>query len=150
MEKKIYASYGSNMNIAQMKHRCPKARVIGNGELADHRLIFRGNLGGVANVEPSEGHKVPVVLWTITAGCEQALDRYEGYPRLYTKDLVTIKTADGEVEAMIYVMCEEYKKLAAMPSDYYFSVIWQGYKDNGLKTKPLLKALKVTASELKN
>jgi len=51
METKIYAAYGSNMNLKQMKKRCPKAKVIGKGELHDYKLTFRGKQTGVANVE---------------------------------------------------------------------------------------------------
>ena len=29
----IYAAYGSNMNIEQMKYRCPESKIIGNGKL---------------------------------------------------------------------------------------------------------------------
>jgi len=31
---KIYAAYGSNMHLEQMKKRCPKAKVIGKGDWA--------------------------------------------------------------------------------------------------------------------
>ena len=27
MNKKVYGAYGSNMNLEQMAHRCPKARM---------------------------------------------------------------------------------------------------------------------------
>jgi len=78
---KNYAAYGSNMNIEQMEKRCPKAKVIGEGELLGYKLTFRGGRGGVANVERSSQKRVPIVLWAITEECERALDRYEGYVR---------------------------------------------------------------------
>ena len=29
---KLYIAYGSNLNLSQMKHRCPTARVIGTSD----------------------------------------------------------------------------------------------------------------------
>jgi len=145
---KMYAAYGSNMNLAQMKKRCPKAQVIGKGELHGYKLTFRG--GGYANVEVSDQDRVPIVLWAITAECEQALDRYEGYPRLYTKELASIVTVDGEETAMLYVMTKQYAGITAMPSERYFEIIRQGYLDNGIDTALLMKALEITQYEIVN
>lgn len=85
MKRKIYGAYGSNMNLEQMAHRCPKAKVIGSGILKDYKLTFRGRYKGVANIQPCKGKEVPIVLWEITDECERALDIYEGYPSLYVK-----------------------------------------------------------------
>ena len=35
-----YIAYGSNMVEEQMAHRCPNARLIGMGQLPNHRLEF--------------------------------------------------------------------------------------------------------------
>ena len=40
-KKKIYAAYGSNMNIFQMKNRCPAAEKICTGIPKDYQLEFR-------------------------------------------------------------------------------------------------------------
>ena len=42
MKEKIYCAYGSNMNLEQMSHRCPNAKVIGKGKLENYKLTFRG------------------------------------------------------------------------------------------------------------
>lgn len=148
METKIYAAYGSNMNLAQMKKRCPKAKVIGIGELNGYKITFRGRQAGVANVERHESASVPVVLWTITKECEKALDRYEGYPTLYKKETVSIDTADGAQDAMIYVMTKQYESMPAIPTEHYFEIIRQGYQDNDIDTATLNKALVNTRTEL--
>src|SRR5512135_1695151 len=106
---KVYGAYGSNMNVQQMSLRCPQARVIGTGLLENYRLTFRGCGRGVANVERKRGRTVPIVLWDITKDDEQALDLYEGFPRLYVKRVVEVVTSDGSVvRAMIYVMAQQY------------------------------------------
>ena len=146
----IYAAYGSNMNLAQMKKRCPKAQVIGKGELLGYKLTFRGKGTGYANIEVSDCGSVPIVLWSITNECERALDRYEGYPRLYTKELASIATVNGEQTAMLYIMTKQYKDMPVMPSEHYFGIIRQGYQDNEINTAPLMKALKFTRDEIVN
>jgi len=141
METKIYAAYGSNMNLKQMKKRCPKAKVIGKGQLQGYKLTFRGKQAGVANVERSGNDTVPIVLWKITGECEKELDRYEGYPRLYEKKEVVIDTAAGQQTAMIYVMAKQYESMPALPNDYYFETIKRGYMDNRIDVAFLLEAL---------
>ena len=60
---KYYLAYGSNLNLTQMFHRCPHARVIGHTSLSDMRLVFRGSkTGSYLTVEPDEAASVP-------AGC---------------------------------------------------------------------------------
>ena len=127
---KKYIAYGSNMNVEQMSRRCPNAKPIGKTVLKNYKLIFKG----VADIEKSESEEVPVVVWEITKECEKALDIYEGYPRLYRKEYVQIEI-NGKTElAMVYVM--NYAK-GAKPSEYYYNVIKQGYKDFVINTAPL-------------
>lgn len=149
MSTKIYAAYGSNMNIEQMKVRCPNAKVIGTGILKDYKLTFRGAARGVANIEKKKGYSVPIVLWEITPKCEKALDIYEGYPRLYVKQDIEVVTETGIIKAMAYVMAPQYTKMAAQPTEYYFSVIADGYFDNGINLKPLETAYSECLSELR-
>ena len=85
-KERLYIAYGSNLNLDQMKHRCPTAEIVGTAELKNWRLWFRG--GGhsaVATIERERGFKVPVLVWRIQPQDELALDRYEGWPHLYRK-----------------------------------------------------------------
>ena len=86
MEKRYYIAYGSNLNIRQMKMRCPGARIIGTSVIEDYRLLFKGSRSGsYLTIEPKEGSSVPVVAWEVTESDEKALDRYEGFPAFYYK-----------------------------------------------------------------
>jgi gamma-glutamylcyclotransferase (GGCT)/AIG2-like uncharacterized protein YtfP len=138
---KIYGAYGSNMNVRQMSKRCPRAKVIGKGNLKNYRLTFRGFNKGVANVEIMKGRVVPIVLWEITPECEIALDIYEGFPRLYVKREVEVVTETGLVKAMVYVMAKRYEESPAEPSRYYLETIKQGYLDNNISLKALKDAV---------
>lgn len=105
----VYLAYGSNLNIEQMGQRCPRATVIGGTILKGHRLTFRGRSGsGVATIERHKGSSVPVLLWEITPQCEKALDRYEGYPRLYRKKRLDVKFEGQDIQAMAYIMNEGF------------------------------------------
>ena len=136
----LYLAYGSNMNQTQMALRCPTAEVVGTGELKGYELLFRGaRRGAVATVEPKEGGTVPVLLWKIRKADEQALDRYEGYPRLYGKQMLQVELEGKEVPAMGYIMTPGHE--FGIPSDGYADVIWEGYEQCGLDTKPLEDAI---------
>lgn len=76
MEDRYYFAYGSNMNLEQMKYRCPVMEVVENVRLEDYRLAFRGRApgNGVATVLPEKGSYVEGVLWKITEACEKSLD----------------------------------------------------------------------------
>lgn len=134
MMEKIYIAYGSNMNMEQMAMRCPSARPIGKYILHDYKLEFRR----VANIIKCKGAETPVALWTITESCEKSLDRYEGYPRLYRKEYIKLKINKKEVIGMVYVM---NMGEIAEPSNHYYNVIKQGYKDFHIDMTSLEKAL---------
>jgi hypothetical protein len=114
MQKRYYIAYGSNLNIRQMKMRCPTARVIGTSEVPDYELLFKGSkTGAYLTIEPKEGGSVPVAVWETTEADEAALDRYEGCPAFYYKtELVLpikgIKT--GKIRnrrVYVYIMHED-------------------------------------------
>lgn len=139
MNNKLYIAYGSNLNRRQMADRCPTARVLGTSEMKDFRLLFRGApTGAVATVEPFKGGSVPVLVWEVTAADEAALDRYEGWPYLYRKESVQLKLNGKPIKAFVYIM-NEGRELG-QPSNYYYSVILEGYKDAGFQADILCQA----------
>lgn len=149
-DTRLYFAYGSNINLEQMAYRCPDAKVIGSVTLAGYELTFRGRTdgSGVANIEPKEGASVPGLLWRITPKCEQALDRYEGTPRLYVQQDVTVRDAEGrEYSVMAYVMTGLFRE-PALPSPFYFQGIRDGYAQNGMDEKPLEDALMQCRAEV--
>lgn len=142
MANKLYIAYGSNLNLRQMSRRCPTAKPIGTGMLKDYQLTFRG----VATIEKEIGAETPVGIWKITPSDEMALDRYEGYPHLYRKEILSVTTKKGEVEAMVYIMNAGQ---AMMPNRSYYDTIEEGYTDVGLDPMHLHEALEDTAKRMK-
>ncbi len=141
---KIYLAYGSNMNLNQMKYRCPNAVLLGTATLENWRLMFRRKSRPVATIEKETGCTVPVVLWEITEECEDSLDVYEGYPTLYTKVDVPVEFNGKLITAMAYVMTPG-RELGRPPEDYYNTIL-QGYRDNGIDPAPLNEAVSYSAS----
>ena len=129
MEETLYFAYGSNINLEQMEHRCPDAQLVGPVTLQNYELQFRGS--GFATVSPKKGSVVHGLLWKLTPKSEQALDRYEGYPRHYTKEQVSVRTTDdAAVSVMAYIMAEPMSRQPALPSPYYYRAIQQGFEAN--------------------
>jgi len=141
-----YFAYGSNMNHAHMKIRCPQAKYVGTYTLPGYELVFRG----VADVQQSEDSSVTGALFEITEDCERALDVYEGYPNLYTKKYVNKWHDDMNKflpqKIMFYSMVD--KQLVYPPSEGYLSTIVGGYQDCEISTDPLQKAVEYSAERL--
>jgi AIG2-like family. len=139
-KKTLYIAYGSNLNLRQMALRCPTARVTGVSKIEGYELLFRGGSShSVATVEPLKDSNVPVLLWTLRDRDVQALDRYEGYPYLYRKEIVDVELKGKTVPAMIYLMNEGHS--FGSPSDNYLDIIMEGYKSAGFDTEFLEQAV---------
>lgn len=136
----LYIAYGSNLNLSQMALRCPTAKVVGTSEIKDYGLLFRGNpRSAVATVEPLKGSNVPVLLWRLKECDQQALDRYEGYPNFYRKEILPVELEDKTIPAMVYIMNEGHP--FGVPSDYYLNTIMEGYHSAGFDTEILEQAV---------
>ena len=144
---RFYLAYGSNLNVSQMKFRCPGASVVGTSVIPDYELLFKGSLtGSYLTIEPKEGSVVPVAVWSVTKRHEVALDRYEGYPSFYYKKSMKV-VLDGAVpgftaglDAFVYIMHEERE--LGIPSEYYVQACLEGYDTFGFSHKFIEDALK--------
>lgn len=134
---KLYFAYGANLNIENMRVRCPDAVAIQPLHLQGYRLAF----SGVATILPEEHSQVPGALWAISHTDEQALDQFEGWPYLYRKETIQ---QDG-IEFMVYVM---NSTLAGEPTHGYVETIAEGYHDWGLCQEDLDTALVRTLWEI--
>ena len=69
MEKRLYVAYGRNLNILQMKQRCPTAKLCGTGTVENYQLQFKGRpQSAFATISPKEGSSVPVAVWELQPG----------------------------------------------------------------------------------
>jgi len=133
---KLYFAYGANLNKPSMRQRCPRAVAVQPFYLPDHRLAF----SGVATIQPWPGAAVPGALWAITEHCEQALDRFEGYPTMYRKEYIQV---DG-MPIMYYRMNTEEPW---EPDVGYLVTIAEGYRHWHLELEDLWAAVRITQQE---
>lgn len=99
----LYFAYGSNMNRAAMKRRCPGARAMGPAVLEGYRFFV--GLEGWGSVAPSAGNVVHGVLWRLTPRDIAALHAYELlHQGLYDVRHLPVRTEGRRVRAMIYLL----------------------------------------------
>lgn len=141
-----YIAYGSNMNLAQMAYRCPASKVIGTGKLYGWKLVFKYH-ADIINTG-IETDVVPVVMWEIADEDWKNLDRYEGYPKYYTRKTVNVVMDNGaEEKAVVYVMTD-LRSNPELPTQSYFKIILDGCKDNGIDVSYLYDVLRNTYDDI--
>lgn len=155
---KYYLAYGSNLNVDQMKCRCPDAKPAAVTKIPNYHLLFRR---GFLTIEPQQGSSVPVVVWKISDQDEKSLDRYEGYPKFYRKEIFPIllngykdmdayragkRSVQEKVgKAMVYIMTDGFP--AQQPSSSYLETVKQGYATFKMDVNYLMNALVDTWEE---
>ena len=145
-EKRLYVAYGSNLNLYQMKFRCPTARLIGTGIVKDHELQFKGRSDcAFATITPKHGSTVPVAVWELKESDEKFLDRYEGYPSHYFKRFVPVEMKNGKtISGMVYIM--NLRQNFGVPSDSYVHTVSEGYRNCRLDISVLKDAIRQSVS----
>ena len=155
---KYYLAYGSNLNVDQMKYRCPDAKPAAVTKIPNYHLLFRR---GFLTIEPQQGSSVPVVVWKISDRDKKNLDRYEGYPKFYRKEIFPVllngykdmdayragkRSVQEKVgEAMVYIMNDGFP--AQQPSSSYLDTVKRGYAAFNIDINYLMNALVDTREE---
>jgi gamma-glutamylcyclotransferase (GGCT)/AIG2-like uncharacterized protein YtfP len=79
----LYFAYGSNLDFAQMRQRCPSAQFVGIAKLPEYKLDFtrrsRQRECGVSDVVVSPGNAVWGAVYEITEIDFGRLDQTEGF-----------------------------------------------------------------------
>ncbi|MFO1116787.1 MAG: gamma-glutamylcyclotransferase family protein [Beijerinckiaceae bacterium] len=99
----LYFAYGSNMDEAAMRARCPKSRAVGLARLARHRFALMAD--GYATVVRDPNAQVQGLLYDLALSDIPALDRYEDVARgLYVKANQPVLRAEGSpARALVYI-----------------------------------------------
>ncbi len=149
MKKRYYLAYGSNLNLEQMKRRCPTAVKVGTAIIENYRLMFKGSgSGNYLTVEKANGHYVPVGVFIIQPRDEHSLDIYEGYPNFYYKKEIKVVLKDSEgddtpIEAFAYIMHEKFT--LGEPSQRYVNTVLEGYKTFGFDKSLIEEAIRYSS-----
>lgn len=141
------AAYGSNLDEARMKKRCPGAEVFGTSVIGGYRMLFKHSMtGAYATIEQDANCSVPVVIYKMAMEDELKLDRHEGYPKYYYKRdfLLPVWELNGRKKKVrrncICYILHEYRLLGE-PTEEYYSLLDGGYDRWGFDKDCLMKAM---------
>ncbi|HEU4659907.1 MAG TPA: gamma-glutamylcyclotransferase family protein [Pseudolabrys sp.] len=98
-----YFAYGTNIDLAAMKHRCPGACAVGPARLPGYRFIIGRD--GWGSVAPCTGATVHGILWHLTLRDMAILHAFEWRDKgLYDVRTLPIRLGTRTIPAMIYVL----------------------------------------------
>jgi hypothetical protein len=98
----LHFAYGSNMDRAAMRRRCPTAAAIGPARLDGWRFVITRD--GYASVVPAPGDDVHGLLWQLRPRDLAALNAYEALERgLYRRRTIPVVSPHGRLPALVYV-----------------------------------------------
>ena len=143
-----YLAYGSNLNLKEMKHRCPFSKVVGTLYLSNFKLSFKGEVNRFLTIESKEGSIAPIGIFKVNKLFIKSLDKYEGYPYLYDKKEIEFELNGKKVKGLIYIMNDEFDYV--LPDYYYFKRCEVGYNDFNFDKSYLYEALNYTANSIKS
>lgn len=147
----LYLGYGSNLWQHQMSVRCPSSVYIGVARLRGYRWII--NARGFANVvecpphhddddddlptkEEEEEEEVYGLVYRLTSGDEAGLDKNEGVPWAYTKEIVEVEVWDKggcesgkgkKEEVLLYI--DRKRMVEDQPREEYVGRMNMGIRD---------------------
>ena len=122
----LYFAYGSNLNRAQMKRRCPDSHPLYPGWLRGYRLAFNRYSSawqcGVADIVATPHHEVWGLIYEISHSDLKSLDHYEGYPNAYTRLQTKVQTKNSiQRDVWVYTVYEKGEFIA--PKAAYLDII---------------------------
>jgi len=115
----LYFAYGSNMDRAAMRRRCPGAHAIGPAVLDGHGFFV--GVDGWGSVKRKRGGSVHGVLWRLTPRDVAALHAYELlHQGLYDVRYLPVRAGAVRVRVMIYLL---RRRAAGRPKPGYVEMI---------------------------
>lgn len=104
-----YFAYCTLLDESEMQRFVPTARRGATGSIEGHQVVFEHHgpdldTGG-CNLAPADGQQCFGVLYDLSADEFAQLDTISGVDRgLYVRRPVTVRTADGDIDAETYVI----------------------------------------------
>lgn len=139
-----YFAYGSNLDLAQMRERCPDSTCLHPAVLHGYKLVFAGvsrrwgGQGSASIVEDADS-EVHGLIYRMPPHDIAVLDGYESVPTVYTQRQIEVRSPQGKpVSAFTYQRLEHRIN---PPHIGYFHKIWGGYRAFGLRDESLFRAV---------
>ena len=136
----LYFAYGSNLDWAQMKRRCPLAKFVCRAKLPAYRLAFTikdaERRCGVADVLPDKSKDVWGVVYEFPDNELKNLDKKEGYKpdrpneqNEYTREDHYVWREGDAKQALLVALYRGHPQLdPPLPNDDYKNLIVNGAK----------------------
>ena len=126
-----YFAYGSNINPARLLDRKVEYISRKKGILQNYILVFnkrakRNPKEGYANVIQSTNSIVEGALYEVAEKDILKLDKYEGYPKHYSKQTVSINVGGVNLDAIVYVATSDFLGEGLKPTQEYLNHILAG------------------------
>jgi gamma-glutamylcyclotransferase len=125
-----YFAYGSNMDISRMMDRGVRIYSANKAVLKGHRLVFNkkasGGENGYANIVKSPKYTVQGVLYGIEKSGIKKLDKYEGFPSNYYREIIDVYVNRWRVSTWVYIAQPEMTQDGLTPTPMYLSHLIRG------------------------
>lgn len=137
MTVRVFA-YGSNLCVARMLARAPRARVLATGRIGGHALRWhkkgRDGSGKCDAIETGdETDEVWGAVYEMPAADKRALDGFEGLGEHYFEKSVLVHARDGRgIGARMYVASPRWIDEGAKPWRWYLGHVLAGAREHGL------------------
>lgn len=134
--RKLYATYGSGLNMGLMKIRCPNAELVGRGEIDGYELQFKG---GRVIISEKSGGFVPVAVWKVPPSDTEKFYSWLKPAGTNRKSFPILLQDGRQINAIGFTTDYDYP--FSLPSKGLYQEIYQGYLDHGFDINILTDAL---------
>ena len=115
-----------------MRERCPDARVKCTARLSGYKLTFprhsKNRNGGVASIQKCDDSEVWGIVFILSEADEKNLDRHEGVPFSYKKEIIEVVEMPGDLNLNVFTYIGNPQAGVFNPSEFYLSLIIEGLK----------------------
>jgi len=125
-----YFAYGSNMDMSRLSNRGVNPETRDKGTLKNWKLKFNKKASAgdwsFANIEQSEGDIVEGLVFTIKESDLKLLDKFEGAPRHYRREILEIETDREAIKCITYIAQPEHIMEGLLPVKEYMDFLIKG------------------------
>jgi gamma-glutamylcyclotransferase (GGCT)/AIG2-like uncharacterized protein YtfP len=127
-----YFAYGSNMDMNRLSERGISPTTRHKGVLKGWKLKFNKKASAgdwsFANIEPSEEDVVEGLVFTINESDLKLLDKFEGSPRHYRREILIVETPTETAKCVAYIAQPEHVVEGLIPTKEYMDFLINGSK----------------------
>ena len=147
-EKVFYFAFGSNMLKARLEERVSLVKSLGKATLKGYSFSYSKlsviDKSGKGNIHPNKKSNVEGVVFELTQSQIEKLDKYEGVPHHYLREIKTI-TFDNQqmIEAFIYIANAKKIDQGLRPTKEYLKRVLAGAHEHELSAHYISQYLDV-------